>query len=181
MVEAPTPDFTKKMLAKGNGSLVLFLKSETNISTACPNEQSGSSSWGFALIFCFKKMKRICFIIFLLVPNILLSGTLFRIYSYVSWFSFSFEMRKKGSAKKFFRIEGLRVRGVVRWPTVGKVQRMTPAHRARPLLTPPTAGRMASATSCYPELCSGYTVMFPGLFLLQYPKSLKVKQACYGL
>ena len=55
---------------------------------------------------------------------------------------------KKGfrEAEKFFRIEGLRVRGVVRWPTVGKVQRMTPAHRARPLLTPPTAGRMASAT-----------------------------------
>ncbi len=46
----------------------------------------------------------------------------------------------------FFRAEGLRLRGVVRWPTEGKVHRMTPAHRARSLLTPPTEGRMASAT-----------------------------------
>ena len=66
-------------------------------------------------------------------------------------------------ASTFFRAEGLRLRGVVRWPTVGKVHRMTPTHRARSLLTPPTEGRMASATSCYPHIYCGYTVMFPGL------------------
>ena len=44
-------------------------------------------------------------------------------------------------ASTFFRAEGLRLRGVVRWPTVGKVHRMTPAHRARPLTT---EGRITS-------------------------------------
>ena len=52
-------------------------------------------------------------------------------------------------ASTFFRPEGLRLRGVVRWPTEGKVQRMTPAHRAGTLLRPPIERRMASATSAH--------------------------------
>ena len=50
------------------------------------------------------------------------------------------------TASPFFRAEGLRLRGVVQWPAAGKDHHMTPVHRARPLKTPPTEGRMASAT-----------------------------------